>query len=116
MQDQLKDPVVSRMVTQVHVAMTATRLEAAILDLQPMKHENKGTRLYELYPDAAAAVADVRAALAVAFLSCLCGRELSAVAAAYLPNFLSCLCGRELRSSGLNRVFSFLSCLCGREP
>lgn len=66
MQDPLKDPVVSRMVTQVHVAMTATRLEAAILDLQPMKHENKGTRLYQLYPDAAAAVADVRAALAVA--------------------------------------------------
>ena len=66
MQDPLKDPEVSRMVTQVHVAMTATRLEAVILDLQPLKHENKRTRLYQLYPDAETAVADVRAALSLA--------------------------------------------------
>lgn len=64
MQDPMKDRMVRDMTKQVHVAMTATRLEAEILDLQPLRHENRGTRLYQLYPDAESAVADVRAALA----------------------------------------------------
>jgi hypothetical protein len=64
MQDLMNDDLVHGMVKQTQLAMSASRLEAAILDLQPLRFQNKGTRLYQLYPDAETALADVRAALA----------------------------------------------------
>ena len=50
-----------------------------------------------------------------AFLSCLCGSDLSDESWKHNYGFLSCLCGSDQEMARESMEYSFLSCLCGSD-